>query len=304
MGKRLLFLINIHAGKSSIKENGLDILDLFCRYGWEIMIHVTQYPGEIPQLLLEKAQDFDLIVASGGDGTLNETLSGMMDSGCRIPIGYIPAGTTNDFANSIGLPKNPIEAANIVIQGEPFFCDVGMFNERYFAYVAAFGAFTEVSYSTPQPFKNILGRAAYILEGIKSLPDLKTYKMTVEYDDTQLSGEFLFGMVSNSTSVGGFSLSTWMDISMNDGLLEVILVRKPQSHLEFQNTIAALFRNELPDGCVYHFQTKSVRMYSTEEIPWTLDGEFGGKLNDVRIGLREKSMAIMAPVQKQLAEGK
>lgn len=295
MPKQLLFFINAHAGKSSIREDIIDVLDIFTKNGWLVTTYITQKPGEIQELLPQYAPHFDLVVASGGDGTLNETLSGMMLCKEKLPIGYLPTGTTNDFANSIGLPKATIEAAQVAVQGKAFPCDVGIFNNRYFAYVAAFGIFTEVSYSTPQPAKNILGRAAYILEGIKSLTEVKTYKMQVEYEGGQISGEFLFGMVSNSTSVGGFSLSNWLDVSMNDGLLEVILIRKPQSPQEFQSTIAALIRNDLAHGCIYHFQTKAVRLSCLDALPWTLDGEFGGNLNEVQISLAEQALTIMIP---------
>ena len=295
MPKHLLLFINAHAGKSTIRENIIDVLDIFTKNGWLVTTHITHKPGEIQELLPQYASQYDLVVASGGDGTLNETLSGVMLSEKNLPVGYLPTGTTNDFANSIGLPKATLEAAQVAVQGRGFQCDVGLFNDRHFAYVAAFGIFTEVSYSTPQPAKNILGRAAYILEGIKSLTDVKTYQMQVEYEGGQLSGEFLFGMVSNSTSVGGFSLTNWLNVSMNDGLLEVILIRKPQSSQEFQNTIAALIRNDLSHGCIYHFQTKSVRLSCLEALPWTLDGEFGGSLQNVQISLAEKAITIMVP---------
>lgn len=181
------------------------------------------------------------------------------------------------------------------MSGKPFVCDAGTFNDKHFVYVAAFGMFTEVSYSTPQPTKNILGRAAYILEGIKSLAEIKTYPLIIEQNGETITGEFLFGMVSNSISVGGFKMGKPGEVLMNDGLLEVLLVKKPRNLADLQGAIAALLRNDLSNPCLYSFHTSDLRVFSSEDISWTLDGEFGGNLRDVRIGVVPSAYTIMVP---------
>lgn len=296
MSKQLLFLINPKAGKSEIRADALDIIDLFVRAGWKVVVHTTQRSGEIPEYLQAEAGNYELIVLSGGDGTLNETVSGLLASGERIPVGYIPAGTTNDFATSLGLPKNSLEAAQIIIEGQRFPCDVGAFNQAYFVYVAAFGAFTEVSYSTPQQYKNVLGRAAYILEGIRHLADIKTYPLALTHDGETLYGDFVFGMISNSTSVGGFKMNK-IDVSMNDGYLEVLLVKLPRNPAEFQGAISALLRGEFNHPCLYGFRTNALKIHAAEPLSWTLDGEYGGTVQDVSVKVIEHAIQIMVPRQ-------
>lgn len=299
MQKWLLFLVNPKAGRAEIKNNLLDVIDQFVKDGWRVVVHTTQYSGEIMEILQREACQYDLVVCSGGDGTLNEAVGGLLQTTCQPQLGYIPAGTTNDFAVSLGIPHNAQQAALTIVRGQPFSCDVGLFNERHFVYVAAFGAFTEVSYSTPQQFKNALGRAAYILEGIKHLAEIKSYQLTIEHNGEQIHGEFIFGMVSNSISVGGFKMNVRANVSMNDGLLEVLLVKKPRNAVELQGAIAALLLNDFNHECLYAFHTSELRIYSNEEISWTLDGEFGGNLRDIHIKVLHKAYEIIVPAGKE-----
>ena len=299
MQKSLLFLVNPKAGKAEIRNNLLDIIDTFVKQGWNVMVRTTQYSGELRDIIAQEGCHYDMVVCSGGDGTLNEAVSGLLRTECRPRLGYIPAGTTNDFAVSLGIPRNAQQAAETIVSGQPFSCDVGAFNDRHFVYVAAFGAFTEVSYSTPQQFKNALGRAAYILEGIKHLAEIKTYQLIVEHSGGKISGEFIYGMVSNSISVGGFKMNVGANVSMDDGLLEVLLVKKPRNPLELQGAIAALLLNDLDNPCLYAFHTSEVRIFSAEEISWTLDGEFGGNLRNVHIHVVPKAYDIMVPAEAE-----
>ena len=202
--KKMLFIVNPRSGKGQIKNNLLEILDIFNKAGYEPTMHITQSVLDAKETVKAKAADYDVVVCSGGDGTLNETVSGLMEEGIEIPLGYIPAGSTNDFASSLRIPRNMKKAAQLITEGRLFQCDVGTFNERYFNYVAAFGAFTEVSYATPQQMKNVLGHQAYILEAMKKLMSIKPATMILEHDGGRIEGEFLYGMISNSTSVGGF----------------------------------------------------------------------------------------------------
>ena len=227
--KKLLFLFNPHAGKAQIKNKLLQIVDIMVKGGYDVTIYPTQAREDAFRMVYDRAAEFDRIVCSGGDGTLDEAVSGMILSGNKIPLGYIPAGSTNDFANSLKIPKDMVKAAEIAISGEPFACDVGMFNEEPFVYVAAFGIFTAVSYKTSQEWKNILGHAAYILEGVKSLTEITSYRLRVECEDAVIEDEFIYGMISNSNSVGGFKNMTGKNVLLDDGKFEVTLIRKPKN---------------------------------------------------------------------------
>ena len=204
MAKKLLFIYNPRSGKAQIKYKLNDILETFVRAGYEVTVYPTLKTGDAGELVKNRDQDYELIVCSGGDGTLDEVVTGMMQSGRRTPIGYIPAGSTNDFAGSLGLPKSMLRAAQVAIEGKDFPCDVGSFNDDIFVYIAAFGIFTDVSYETDQEMKNILGHMAYILEGMKRLPSVRSYPMKVSYKGCTIVDDFIFGMVTNSRSVGGF----------------------------------------------------------------------------------------------------
>ncbi len=295
MAQKLLFLVNPHAGRSEIKNYLLEIVDQFTKEGWDTTVVTTQRAGQIPLLLDERRGEFQRVVCCGGDGTLNETINGLMNWNPRPLLGYIPAGTTNDFASSLGLHRSMPDAGRTCVQGEPFPVDIGRFGNRYFAYVAAFGAFTSVSYGTPQHFKNLLGRAAYILEGILSLPTIKTYSMTVECDGQIIEGDYVFGMVANSTSVGGIPMGRRLDVSLNDGLLELVLVKYPHSAIEAQQLLTALAAHEPSSELLRFCRASSFRIHSQEPLSWTLDGEFGGEVTDVEIKVCPQAISVLTP---------
>ena len=232
--KNLLFILNPNAGKGEIRSKAVRILQLFSSAGYDVLVSPTSRAGEIPEIIQRRANGVDLVVCCGGDGTLNETVTGLMKLDPRPPLGYLPAGTVNDFASSLGISKYLEGAAQAVLSGSPVDVDIGRFGEQYFTYVAAFGAFTEVSYQTPQQSKNVFGRTAYVLEGLKRLTSLKSYQASIEYDSGTCQGDYLFGMISNSSSVGGLKLLDDAQISMNDGMFEVILIQKPDSLTEMQ----------------------------------------------------------------------
>ena len=301
--RKLLFLINPHAGRAEIKTRALEAIDLFVKAGWEPTVRTTQRPLEIPELLEARANEFELVVCCGGDGTLNETVSGLMQCDPRPLLGYIPAGTVNDFAYSLGLSKNIREASQAIVEGTPFPCDVGRFGDRYFSYIAAFGAFTDVSYQTPQESKCRLGRAAYILEGIRRLPTIKTYRMSITHDGGQVEGDFLFGMVSNAISVGGFRLHEDFAISMNDGLLEVLLVRSPEDLTQTRSLIRASLQQELDSEYLVSLRTSHLLCEAEEEVPWTLDGEYGGSLRSVEVRNCHQAIRVLRPKPMPAKQG-
>ena len=290
--KKLLFAINPHAGKGEIKTKALEVIDLFVHDGYEVTVHTTQRRREITHLLAGRAALYDLIVCCGGDGTLNETIDGLMRCAQRPPLGYIPAGTVNDFASSLGISKNILQAAHTILQGVPFACDIGSFGARYFSYIAAFGAFTDVAYQTPQQSKNMLGRAAYFLEGIRRLPSIHPYHMKLTHDSGEIEGDFLFGMVSNALSVGGFKLRS-PEIRMNDGLLELLLVRDPKNAAEATAIIGAVLGRDFSSPYITTLRTKQLSISAAEAVPWTLDGEFGGKVETVQIENHHAAITVL-----------
>lgn len=293
MKKKLLFVFNPKSGKGLIKDHLLSIVDTMTKADYEITIYPTQCQADAIQVVKEKAKEYSLVVCSGGDGTLDEVVTGMEQSEVNIPIGYIPAGSTNDFANSLGIPKDMQSAAQVAVTGKPFPCDVGGFNNDTFVYVAAFGLFTEVSYKTSQQMKNILGHAAYILEGAKSLMDITSYKMKVEHDGETIEDEFIYGMVTNSLSVGGFKGISGPDVLLDDGLFEVTLIKKPKNPIELNKILVGLANRENDNELIYSFKTSRLHVESEVEVPWTLDGEFGGAHTDLDIKNLNKQIIIM-----------
>ena len=298
--KKLLFVYNPRAGKEMLKPRLSDVLDIFVKAGYEVTVHPTQaYRDAYYQIKEYEVGKYDLIACSGGDGTIDEVATGMMkrrEMGKDVvPVGDIPAGTTNDFAKSLHIPRKPLAAADNAVKGVPFPCDIGKFNDSVFVYIAAFGIFTDVSYETDQAVKNVLGHMAYILEGAKRIFNIPSYKIKVEHDGEVIEDEFIFGMVTNSRSVGGFSNMVGKNIVFDDGLFEVTLIKTPKNPIALQEIIAALLIEQVDTKHMYTFKTKKITFDSVEEIPWTLDGEFGGEQDYVEIENVQKAMEIMVP---------
>ncbi len=293
--KKLLFLVNPHAGKAAIKTRMLPIIDTFVKAGYLPAVHITQRRGEIEEILPGIAHQYDMVVCSGGDGTINETINGMMNSKDPPVLGYIPAGTTNDFASSIGLPKNMMDAARAAVYGAAVSFDVGCFADRYFAYVAAFGAFTDVTYQTPQEQKNILGKMAYLLEGAARLPTLHSQRIQVEYDDKVVVEDVMLCIITNSSFVAGLPLGKLVDSSMRDGIMEVFLIRSQMNALALAPVINSFLVGEIDEKHVLLMRTKQIKVVSEQLIPWTLDGEFGGEHREVLIHNRPQILRIMVP---------
>lgn len=298
--KKLLFVYNPRAGKEMLKPRLSDVLDIFVKAGYEVTVHPTQaYRDAYYRIKEYEVGKYDLIACSGGDGTIDEVATGMMkrrEMGKDVvPVGYIPAGTTNDFAKSLHIPRKPLAAADNAVKGVPFPCDIGKFNDSVFVYIAAFGIFTDVSYETDQAVKNVLGHMAYILEGAKRIFNIPSYKIKVEHDGEVIEDEFIFGMVTNSRSVGGFSNMVGKNIVFDDGLFEVTLIKTPKNPIALQEIIAALLIEQVDTKHMYTFKTKKITFDSVEEIPWTLDGEFGGEQDYVEIENAQKAMEIMVP---------
>lgn len=294
---RMLFVFNPLSGKAQIKNNLLDILDIFTKGGYEITIHPTQEREDAYRLIKSHCKEYDIVVCSGGDGTLNETVRALMETQNAPKLGYIPAGTTNDFAFSVNIPKDMKKAAQNIIDGITFSCDIGKFNGRYFTYVAAFGAFTEVSYETPQQTKNIIGHSAYVIESIKRLHTIKPYRISLCYNDKVIEDEFILGLVTNTVSIGGYRHLNELGIMLDDGLFEVTLVRPPKNAFDLQSIISSVLSQKFDSPYLVTFKTDSLTITSDESINWTLDGENGGSENNVNIENCRQAINIVVPLQ-------
>ena len=293
MDKKMLFVFNPQSGKSQIRTKLMDILDIFVKAGYHVEIHVTQRALDARRVVEERGGSMDLIVGSGGDGTLNEIVSGVMGMERRPRIGYIPAGTTNDFAASHRIPRNMIKAAEAIVLGTARPVDVGRFNERYFTYVAAFGAFTDVPYKTPRELKAMLGHPAYIIEAVKSLGGVRARHIVMEADGASYEGDVLVGMVSNANQIAGFKGLNGKNVRMDDGKFEVLLVENPQNIIQFPDVVASLLQNGHQSRLVKHFTASRIRFRFEAPVEWVLDGEFGGKRKEVVIDDIFRAVQIM-----------
>lgn len=291
--KKMLFIYNPNSGMGLLKPKLSDVLDIFVKGGYEVTVYPTQKYHDAVRKMAEYEEQYDLVACSGGDGTLDEVVTGMMNREDKVPIGYIPDGTTNDFASSLHISKNMLEAADTVVNGVPFACDVGEFNEDYFVYIAAFGLFTDVSYETKQSMKNVLGHLAYILEGTKRIFNIPSYRIKVTHDGETIEDEFIYGMVTNSRSVGGFKGITGKNVVFDDGKFEVTLFKTPRNPMELNEILGALALRKINPKRMYSFKTNEVHFETEEEIPWTLDGEFGGVHEEVVVKDCQKALEIM-----------
>lgn len=283
MNKRLLFVYNPKSGRALIRSKLADILDIFAAAGYEVTVFPTRAHNDARNIVSQRSDDYELVVCSGGDGTLDEIVTGMIQSGFCTPIGYIPAGSTNDFGKSLSIPKNMVRAAENVVRGKNFPCDYGRFNEDVFVYIAAFGLFTDVSYETAQDMKNLLGHMAYLLEGMKRLSSIRTYHMKVRWEGNEVEEDFIFGMITNSISVGGFKNITGKNVLLDDGVFEVTLIKNPKNPVELSNIMLSLLNRDIDTDTMYCFRAERIELESEEPVAWTLDGENGGRHTRVEI---------------------
>ena len=300
--KKLLYIYNPAAGRKTAKSNLSDTLEIFARQGYEITVHPTLERGDATAAVIQSGAEHDRVVCCGGDGTLNETVQGLLalPEERRPVLGYIPAGTTNDFSRTLELPKTVAELAEVAGEGPPRPIDVGDAQGRLFTYVAAFGLFTDVAYSTPQANKNLLGHFAYVLEGMGRLANIPSYHMKVTTaEGHEVEGDFIYGMVGNTVSVGGLVNLPRDMVRLDDGLFEVILLRQPRTFEDWQSILTALTTLEPDeDGAVLAFSADEITFTCDRDVAWTVDGEFGGEqaVTTVRNRTRAITMACGVPV--------
>ncbi|TCK92772.1 YegS/Rv2252/BmrU family lipid kinase [Natranaerovirga hydrolytica] len=288
-----MLIFNPKAGKMQAKNNLFTLIDLFTKNNYEITTFPTQYSRHAVTIVKEKASHFDIIICCGGDGTLNEVVSGLMQQPSKVLLGYIPTGTTNDLATSLNISKDIYEAANDIINGKAYLYDIGSLNDKFFTYIAAFGAFTKVPYTTPQKFKNAVGRLSYFLEGVKHLTEIKSYHLKIECDDQVIEDDFVFGSITNSTSIAGFLKLNSDDVILNDGLFEVLLIKSSNNPIDLTNIVMGLLKQNYDKKKVLFFRTGNIKITSLVEIPWCLDGENSGEKKQVQITNITKSITFM-----------
>ncbi|MBO5453436.1 MAG: diacylglycerol kinase family lipid kinase [Clostridia bacterium] len=273
--KKALLIINPVSGKMKAKSIVFDVIDTLDKNGYETTVRITAHKGHATQIARQGAKKYSLIVCCGGDGTVNEVVAGCMISNAETPIGYIPTGSTNDFASSLGLSVKPVDAINNIIKFPVRSLDVGLFNtERYFNYIASFGLFTSSSYSVPQSTKNTLGYLAYVLEALKDIANVKPYRITVNADGEIFEDEYIFGAVANSTSVGGIMRLKADYVDMRDGLFEILLIKNPRSIADFHKLLVSVSASDFENEMFTFLHAKQITFNMEEAIPWSLDGEF------------------------------
>lgn len=294
MSKKILLIINPVAGKMKSKNALFDIVKIFCNYDFVVTVQITKCRGHATEIAEAEGSNYDIVACCGGDGTLNEVVKGMMKGGHETPIGYIPAGSTNDFASSIGLSLNIKKAAKVIATGEVHKIDIGAFKDAYFTYIASFGAFTSASYTTPQEAKNALGYVAYILEGIKDLSTIKPTHARFEANGKVYENDYIFGGIANSTSVGGIVKLKPELVDMSDGLFEVVLIKNPKNINDLNLIIKALMTSEYKEcNMIEYFNASEIISDSDIDIPWTVDGEYIGGSGTFTIkNLKQKFLII------------
>ena len=292
--KKMLFILNPCAGVKKACRSLPDILAVFNRADFDVRVYITEKQGDATRAVKELSADMDLIVCCGGDGTFNETLSGILEAGLEIPLGYIPAGSTNDFASSLGLSADVLAAAKGITEGTPQPYDAGKFAQRYFSYVASFGAFTKVSYSTPQNIKNAFGHTAYLLEGIQELSQIRKLHVKLTLDDGEvLEDDYLFGAICNSTSVGGIMSLNPKQVDLQDGKFEVLLIRAPKTLQELPECLLAIQKQQYNSAMMTFRNASRIVVEADPAMNWALDGEKAQGSERIEIQNLHKAVQII-----------
>jgi len=293
MDKKLLFIVNPVSGRKTIGEHMISILNLFSHEKFEVTVLVTQKPRHAVEYVKENGGDYDRIVCAGGDGTLNEVVTGLRDGRHKgVLLGYIPCGSTNDFASNFDMANTDVmDCARRAIGDNIIELDSGVLNDHSFLYTAAFGAFTDITYTTSQNFKNVLGHQAYVISALNHLADIKPIHASIDYgQDTLIEDDFLVGIISNSERVAGFSNLYKGDVDLTDGLFEVLLVKYPKTIAETSDAATSFLQRNWNSRMLYYFKTGNLRLWSDNKISWTLDGEFGGEYSVSTIRNRHNSV--------------
>ncbi len=299
MRKRLFLVVNPCSGTKKIKPALLQVVQIFSGAGFEVTVYPTKCRGDATRVVESLPAGYDTIVCSGGDGTLNEVITGMLNGGIKCRLGYLPAGTLNEWSSGLSISRNLLKAAEDIVSGADMPLDIGQFGDRYFSYTASFGAFTEASYSAPQDIKNILGQAAYFFEGIKGLGNIKPRRLSITLENGQTyEDEFIFGAVSNSMSVGGILKFKETLVSLNDGLFEIVLVRKPKNIAQLQHIVSSLLKQSFDNECILFTHASSLQVSGGADMSWTLDGEQANGSETVQISILHSALQFIIPQKR------
>lgn len=292
---KMLFIVNPIAGRIHNTKNNLQsVIEMFQHHGYKVTIKKTDSKGHATELVLKHGKNYDIIVCNGGDGTLNEVISGVMRLERKMTIGYIPSGTTNDFATSLNISDKMETAAKSILYGQPITVDIGLFEDkRYFSYIASFGAFTGSSYSTPQAYKNLIGHLAYVLDGMKGIPSIRPHHVRVEAGGQIYEDDYLFGAVSNSISIGGLLKLNSNNVDLNDGLFEIILIRNPKTPLELSRMLLSIRKRDYSDKSIQLIKAPEATFYMENVIPWSIDGEYEAGAKKITIQNIKNAISIM-----------
>ena len=295
-GKRLLLIVNPCSGKAKMRTELLRVVEILSGADYEVTVYPTKDKGDATVKVANLTQnEFDVIVVCGGDGTLNEVITGLMQSGVKCKLGYIPSGTLNEWSSGLNISKIIKDAAKDIVTGKEISLDIGKFDDKYFSYTASFGAFTSASYSAPQEIKNVLGQAAYVFEGVKSLGNIKPIHLKFTCDDREIEGDFLFGAISNSMSVGGIVKFDDSVVKLNDGLFEVLLIKNPDNVLKLQPLVDGILKKDLNREGMEFFHTNKITITGGEDVSWTLDGEFAEGKNVIEIENIHNAVEFIVP---------
>lgn len=291
---KTLFIFNPNAGHMQIKYNLYDIVKILSKEYDDLSIYSSIGQKDIINFIKKNGSNYNQIIVSGGDGSLSEAINGLMFLKDKPKLGYIPAGSTNDFAASLKLSKDMKKCAKQIVEHKDIGkIDIGKFNDNYFVYIAAFGAFTEVAYSTPQDIKNVLGHLAYVLKGINSLSKIKSYDLSIKTDNEKFEGKYIYGMITNSLSVGGLYKLNSKNVKLDDGLFEVMLIEKPRDLIELEEITASLLNSKINNKLVKTFKTKNIIIEPKQNMSWTLDGEYGGTPKKISIKNINKAITLL-----------
>ena len=295
MEKKILAIVNPRSGMADIGRYIDKIEDNLKNNGYEVDIKFTTRENNATRILEKYDKDFNIILACGGDGTLNETVEGLYEKNKDVKICFIPSGTTNDFARSLNISFDRLHISRHICEYEEKIIDTGFFNGRVFNYVASFGVFSETSYSTSINLKNKIGRLAYVITGVKELFNIKKHNLKVKLGDKEIEDEFVFGSISNSHYIGGFKLFKKNNIAMNDGKFEIVLVKTPKNFFQVLKITFKIMTGNLNDENIYFYQSPIVEIHSKDELNWSVDGEFGGDIRSLKITNKEKNVKFIVP---------
>ncbi len=294
--KKLLLIVNPCSGRAKMYTELLNVVEVLSAADYAVTVYPTKSQGDATNYVLQLSEnDYEIIVVCGGDGTLNEVITGIMQSGLQIPLGFIPPGTLKEWPSGLQISRNIEAAAKDIIGGKKVKLDIGKFQNKYFSYTASFGAFTSASYSVPQDVKNVLGQTAYFFEGIKSLAAIKPIHIKCIHDNGEIEGDFLFGAISNSMSVGGIVKYDKTPIELNDGEFEVFLIKNPDNVLKLQPIIDGILKHEFNREGIEFFKTRNLTIETEENLPWTLDGEFAESNGKIEIINLQNAITFIVP---------